>query len=230
MSNAKHHSRSFVVNRKGEEVPVNFDEITNRLDALCDIEPKLDEERCDTVIVTQKIAAGITKGMRTRDIDILAAETCAHLCSRETDYGKLAARICISSLQKDAPKTFYECMKLQYENIRPATGEPAPLIAKDIWEIVQANREILDSAISPELDFTYDYFGYCTLERSYLVRVADRIVETPQYMLMRVSLGIHKSDISAVIETYKLLSKKFFTHATPTMFNSGTPLPQMSSW
>ncbi len=145
------------------------------------------------------------------------------------DYAQLAARIAISNLHKNTNKSFSETMSEMYHYVNPRTNQKAPLISDEVYEVIQANAEFLNSHIIYNRDFNYDYFGFKTLERSYLLRINGKIVERPQHMLMRVSVGIHLNDLEAVIETYELMSKKFFTHATPTLFNAGTPKPQMSS-
>ena len=173
----------------------------------------------------------ITKiiGVKTTELDNLAAETAAYLSTVHPDYGVLAARIAISNLQKQTSSSFSETMKMEHEYVNPKTGKTSSLIADDVYQIIMENATTIDNAIKHERDFSYDYFGFKTLERSYLVRINNEIVERPQYMLMRVSNGIHKRNIEDAIKTYDLLSSKYFTHATPTLFNAGTPFPQMSS-
>lgn len=219
----------YVIKRDGTKQPVHFDKITQRIDLLIDIPPALDRENVDSVLVAQKVAQGVFPGVKTTELDNLAAETAAYMTTVHPDYSILAARIAISNLHKQTPNRFSEVIKLQYECVNQVTKEPTPLIAQDVYEIVMANAGRLDSAIDQEQDYSYDYFGFKTLERSYLVKVNDKIVERPQYMLMRVAVGIHKEDIDAAIETYQMLSQKLFTHATPTLFNAGTRNPQMSS-
>src|SRR5690606_22814183 len=168
-------------------------------------------------------------GVTTSELDNLAAEIAATMTTAHPDYAKLAARISVSNLHKNTKKTFSEVMTDLYTYINPRTGKKAPLIADDVYQVIMDNKEILDSTIIYNRDFGYDYFGFKTLERSYLLKLNGVIAERPQHMLMRVSVGIHLNDMDAVIETYELMSKKYFTHATPTLFNSGTPKPQMSS-
>ncbi len=176
-----------------------------------------------------KVIEGIYEGVTTSELDSLAAEVAASLTTRHPDYALLAARIAVSNLHKNTEKSFSETMTMLREYVNPRTGLKSPLIADDVHEIIQANAALLDSTLIYDRDFSYDYFGFKTLERSYLLRVNGAIAERPQHMLMRVSIGIHKEDIDSAIETYELMSKKYFTHATPTLFNSGTPKPQMSS-
>ena len=181
------------------------------------------------VMVAQKVTAGVYKGVTTSELDELAAETAASLTATHPDYAQLAARIAVSNLHKNTLKSFSETVKIMANHINPKNGQPAPLIAEDVAQIVEENSERLDSEIVYDRDFDYDYFGFKTLERSYLLRVNGRVVERPQHMLMRVSVGIHKNDVDAAIETYHLLSQRWFTHASPTLFNAGTPRPQLSS-
>ena len=168
-------------------------------------------------------------GVTTSELDNLAAEVAATMTTTHPDFAKLAARISISNLHKNTKKSFSETMADLYHYVNPRTGKPAGLIAEDVFQVIQENAEFLDATIIYNRDFNYDYFGFKTLERSYLLRLNGMIVERPQHMLMRVSVGIHLGDLESVVETYNLMSKKYFTHATPTLFNSGTPKPQMSS-
>jgi ribonucleoside-diphosphate reductase alpha chain len=168
-------------------------------------------------------------GVTTTILDNLAAETAASLTTNHPDYALLASRIAVSNLHKNTTKSFSKTIEELYNYIDPKTNQPAKLIADDVFEIVMANAQILDSTIIYDRDFGYDYFGFKTLERSYLLKINGKVAERPQHMLMRVAVGIHKEDINAAIETYNLMSERWFTHATPTLFNAGTPKPQMSS-
>lgn len=215
----------FVVKRDGNREPVMFDKITDRVKKLCYGLNDL----VDPVKVAMRVIEGLYDGVTTSELDNLAAETAASMTISHPDYAQLAARIAVSNLHKNTKKSFSETMTDMYHYVNPRTGTAAPLLADDVFEIIQKNAQVLDSTIIYNRDFNYDYFGFKTLERSYLLRINGKIVERPQHMLMRVSIGIHKEDIESVIETYELMSKKFFTHATPTLFNSGTPKPQMSS-
>ena len=167
--------------------------------------------------------------MTTSELDNLAAEIAATMTTTHPDYAKLAARISVSNLHKNTKKSFSETMTDLYLYVNPRTGKKAPLLSDEVHEIIQKNADKLDSSIIYNRDFGYDFFGFKTLERSYLLKLNCVIVERPQHMLMRVSIGIHLEDIEAALETYELMSKRYFTHATPTLFNSGTPKPQMSS-
>jgi ribonucleotide reductase alpha subunit len=181
---------------------VLFDKITARIEHLCELAPKLNPEFVDPVEVAQKVVSGVFPGVKTTELDNLAAETAAYMSTKHPDYGVLAARIAISNLHKQTSSSFSETMKMEHEYVNPKTNEPAPLIADDVLEIVKKNAEVLDKAIKYERDFDYDFFGFKTLERSYLPKLNGMIVERPQHMLMRVAIGIHKDDIPAAIETY----------------------------
>ncbi|MBW3518290.1 ribonucleoside-diphosphate reductase subunit alpha [Flavobacterium sp. NKUCC04_CG] len=215
----------FVVKRDGRREPVMFDKITDRIRILC---YELNE-LVDPVKVAMRVIEGLYDGVTTSELDNLAAETAASMTVSHPDYALLAARIAVSNLHKNTKKSFSETIVDMYKYINPRTNQESPLIADDVFEVIMKNAERLDSTIIYQRDFNYDFFGFKTLERSYLLKIDGKIVERPQHMLMRVSVGIHLDDIDSVIETYELMSKKFFTHATPTLFNSGTPKPQMSS-
>lgn len=215
-----------VVKRDGRRETVRFDKITARIEKLC---YGLDINFINPVDIAMKVISGIYDGVTTIELDNLAAETAASLTTKHPDYAVLAARIAISNLHKVTSKSFSSTMKRLYTYVDPKTGENASLIAKDVYGIIKQHAALLDSSIIYDRDFSYDYFGFKTLERSYLMKLDGKIVERPQHMLMRVAIGIHKEDIDAAIETYNLLSEKWFTHATPTLFNAGTPKPQLSS-
>jgi ribonucleoside-diphosphate reductase alpha chain len=176
-----------------------------------------------------KVIEGIYEGVNTQELDNLAAEIAASLTTIHPDYALLASRIAISNLHKSTNKSFSKTIEALYRYIDPKTGKNAPLIADDVYDIIMKNALLLDSTIIYDRDFGYDYFGFKTLERSYLLKINGQVVERPQHMLMRVSVGIHKDDIEKVIDSYNLMSERWFTHATPTLFNAGTPKPQMSS-
>ncbi len=216
----------FVIKRDGRRESVKFDKITARIDKLC---YGLNMQYIETIDIAKKVIDGIYDGVTTQELDNLAAETAASMTTRHPDYATLAARIAISNLHKTTSKSFSNTMKRLYTYIDSKTGENASLISTEVYGIIKKNAALLDSSIIYDRDFSYDYFGFKTLERSYLMRLDGKIVERPQHMLMRVAVGIHKEDIEAAIETYNLLSEKWFTHATPTLFNAGTPKPQLSS-
>jgi len=215
----------YVLKRDGRREAVKFDKITARIQKLS---YGLDDH-VETIHVAKKVIEGLHEGITTSELDNLAAETAASMTTTHPDYAILAARIAVSNLQKNTKKSFSETIDDFYNYINPKTGEPSPLISDDVYQVVQKHKDLLNSTIIYDRDFSYDYFGFKTLERSYLLRLNGEVKERPQHMLMRVSLGIHKEDVEKAIETYHLMSEKWFTHATPTLFNSGTPKPQMSS-
>ncbi|MEM9830814.1 MAG: ribonucleoside-diphosphate reductase subunit alpha [Bacteroidota bacterium] len=215
-----------VIKRDGRRESVKFDKITARIEKLC---YNLDTNYVSAVEVAKKVISGIYDGVTTVELDNLAAETAATLTVKHPDYAVLAARIAISNLHKVTSKSFSNTMKRLYSYVDPKTGEHAPLISKETYSIIKKHAAQLDSTIIYSRDYSYDFFGFKTLERSYLIRLDGKVVERPQHMLMRVAVGIHGEDIEAAVETYNLLSEKWFTHATPTLFNAGTPKPQLSS-
>ena len=215
----------YVLKRDGRSEPVQFDKITARIKKLCyGLHKAVDPAR-----VAMRVIEGVYDGVTTIELDNLAAEVAATNAVTHPDYAQLASRIAVSNLHKTTKKSFTETMRDLHDYIDPITGENASLIAEDVWEIIQKNAELLDSSILYDRDFSYDFFGFKTLERSYLLRIDGEIAERPQQMLMRVAVGMHKDDMDSVIETYNMMSEGWFTHATPTLFNAGTPKPQMSS-
>lgn len=215
----------YVVKRDGRKEAVKFDKITARVIKMCyGLDPMVSPEA-----VAIKVIEGLYDGVSTTDLDNLAAEVAAAKTTEHPDYALLASRIAVSNLHKETKKSFSEVMTDLYEYLDPKTGQNAALLSEEVYQIVINHRELLDSSIIYDRDFRYDYFGFKTLTRSYLMKLEGEIAERPQHMLMRVSLGIHKNDIKSAITTYNLMSEGWFTHATPTLFNSGTPKPQMSS-
>jgi len=215
----------YVVKRDGRKESVKFDKITARIVKMCyGLDPLVSPE-----VVAMKVIEGLFDGVSTTELDNLAAEVAAAKTIDHPDYALLASRIAVSNLHKETKKTFSEVMHDMYHYVDNKTNEPASLLADDVYQIIMDNKEVLDSSIIYDRDFRYDYFGFKTLTRSYLMRLYGKIVERPQQMLMRVAIGIHKDDIQSAIKTYNLMSEGWFTHATPTLFNSGTPKPQMSS-
>jgi ribonucleoside-diphosphate reductase alpha chain len=214
-----------VLKRNGKKETVKFDKITARIQKLSYGLSSL----VDVIEVTKKVIEGIYDGVTTSELDNLAAETAASLTTKHPDYALLASRIAVSNLHKNTEKSFSETMHRLHDYTDSATGRKMPLLADDVMEIIDANAELLDSSIIYDRDFGFDYFGFKTLEKSYLLRIDGVIAERPQHMYMRVSIGIHKDDIENAIKTYNLMSERWFTHATPTLFNAGTPKPQMSS-
>ncbi|MFL2597732.1 MAG: ribonucleoside-diphosphate reductase subunit alpha [Flavobacteriaceae bacterium] len=215
----------FVAKRDGRKEPIMFDKITARIRKLnYGLNPLVDPVR-----VAMRVIEGLYDGVTTSELDNLAAEIAATMTTTHPDYAKLAARISVSNLHKNTKKSFSETMEDLYTYVNPRTGKKAPLLSDEVYNIIKKNADKLDSSIIYNRDFGYDFFGFKTLERSYLLKLNGQIVERPQHMLMRVSIGIHLNDIESALETYELMSKRYFTHATPTLFNSGTPKPQMSS-
>jgi ribonucleoside-diphosphate reductase alpha chain len=215
-----------VIKRDGRRESVRFDKITARIENLC---YELDPKFIQPIEVAKKVIDGLYDGVTTSELDNLAAEICASLTVRHPDYAILGARIAISNLHKTTSQSFSNTMKRLYTYVNPKTGSNAQLIDTEVYGIIKKNAAHLDEVIDYKRDFGYDYFGFKTLEKSYLIRLDGKVVERPQHMLMRVAVGIHKEDIPSVIETYNLLSERWFTHATPTLFNAGTPKPQLSS-
>lgn len=215
-----------VLKRDGHRESVKFDKITARIEKLC---YGLDPKFVNPVELAMKVINGLYDGVSTQELDNLAAEIAATMTTKHPDFAKLAARIAVSNLHKVTSKSFSNTMKRLYTYVDPKTGENAPLISKETWKVIKEHAAELDEAIIYDRDFGYDYFGFKTLERSYLMKADGKVIERPQHLLMRVAVGIHGEDVPAAIETYNLLSEKWFTHATPTLFNAGTPKPQLSS-
>jgi ribonucleoside-diphosphate reductase alpha chain len=215
----------YVVKRDGRKEAVKFDKITARIKKLCyGLNPLVAPEK-----VAMKVIEGLFDGVTTSELDNLAAEVAATNTITHPDYALLASRIAVSNLHKNTKKSFSDTVTDLYEYIDPKTNEKAPLISDEVYKIVKKNADVLDSTIIYDRDFRYDFFGFKTLERSYLLKLNGQVAERPQQMIMRVAVGIHKDDLDAAIETYNYMSEGWFTHATPTLFNSGTPKPQMSS-
>ncbi len=216
----------FVIKRDGRKQEVKFDKVTARIQKLC---YGLDPVHVDPIVVAVKVIEGIYDGVTTSELDNLAAEVAATMTTQHPDYALLASRIAISNLHKNTNKSFSRTIYELYHYVDSKTNRKASLIAEEVYAVVQKHAEVLDATLIYDRDFGYDYFGFKTLERSYLLKMHGKVMERPQHMLMRVALGIHQDDIRAAIETYHLMSERWFTHATPTLFNAGTPNPQMSS-
>jgi len=218
-----------VVKRDGSTQPASFELVKERLDSLT---WGLATDFLDTIFITKKVMEGVYDGVTVTDLDLLAAETCAYVSQRHPDYSKLAARVAVANMHKVADAngcdTFSNTITRLFQ-FKDAQGRDAALISKHVYEFVVENREVLDAMVDLKRDYDYDYFGFKTLERAYLLKIDGIHAERPQYMLMRVACGIHCGDIERVRETYDMLSNRYFTHATPTLFNAGTPEPQMSS-
>ena len=214
-----------VIKRNGKKETIKFDKVTARIEKLSySLSPLV-----NAIDVAKKVIEGIYDGVPTTELDNLAAETAASLATKHPDYAILASRIAVSNLHKNTIKSFSETMRKMYLYVDKSNGKKSPLLADDVWQVIEENAEVLDSTIIYDRDFGFDYFGFKTLEKAYLLKIDGKIVERPQHMFMRVAVGIHKADIDSVIKTYNLLSERWFTHATPTLFNAGTPKAQMSS-
>lgn len=215
-----------VKKRDGSLEEMRYDKITKRISALCH---DLNLEYIDPTYVTLKVTQGIYDGITTTELDNLAAETAASMVTTHPDYAKLSGRLAVSNLHKTTPKKFSQCIKELHSFIEPKTSKESSLISDEVYEFVMENKETIDSAIHQDRDLDFDFFGFKTLERSYLLKIGDRVVERPQYMYMRVAVGICNGDIDMALRIYNDLSQHFYTHATPTLFNAGTIRPQMSS-
>src|SRR4029078_3431455 len=214
-----------VIKRNGKKETIKFDKVTARIEKLSySLSPLV-----NVIDVAKKVIEGIYDGVPTTELDNLAAETAASLATKHPDYALLASRIAVSNLHKNTIKSFSETMRNLYNYVDNGTGKRMPLLADDVMAVIEEHAELIDSSIIYDRDFGFDYFGFKTLEKSYLFRINGKIAERPQHMYMRVAIGIHKNDIQSAIATYHLMSERKFTHATPTLFNAGTPKPQMSS-
>ncbi|KRY32764.1 Ribonucleoside-diphosphate reductase large subunit [Trichinella spiralis] len=210
----------------GRREAVHFDKITSRIKKLC---YGLNMEHIEPILISQKVIAGLYQGVTTVELDNLAAEISATMTTKHPDYATLAARIAVSNLHKETKKVFSDVIDDLYQWINPNTNKHSPMISPKVHQIIQANSQRLNSTIVYDRDFSYSYFGFKTLEKSYLLKINGKVAERPQHLLMRVAIGIHEDDIDAAIETYNLMSEKWFTHASPTLFNAGTCRPQLSS-
>jgi len=224
MVKEKLKSKMCVIKRDGRSEPVHFDKITSRIQKLC---YGLNMDFIDPPAITFKVISGLYGGVTTVELDNLAAEIAATMTTKHPDYATLAARIAVANLHKETKKAFSDVMFDLYN--MNTKGKQTPMISEEHMKIIQDNAEKLNSAVIYDRDFNYQYFGFKTLERSYLLKIDGKVVERPQHMLMRVSVGIHGTDIDSAIETYDLLSQKLFTHASPTLFNAATRRPQLSS-
>ena len=212
-----------VIKRNGTRESVSFDKVIKRLRTLCG-----GLEIVDPIAIAQKVCANIYNGVHTSELDELAAELCTSMSTENPEFGILASRIIISNNHKNTSPSFSETMYILYHN-KDVHGEPSYLIADDIYEIIMKNKSKLNSVIDYTRDYNFDYFAFKTLEKAYLFRVGKKIIERIQHMFMRVSIGIHSNNINKAIESYHYMSQKYFTHATPTLYHSGTPRPQLSS-
>lgn len=215
-----------VIKRDGSKEPVRFEKVSNRIRKMT---YGLNQDLVDPVGISQKVIAGIYDGISTQELDTLAAETAASMIPKHPDHSILASRIAVSRLHKTTKKKFSDTIDALYNYIDPVTNKPAGMISEKTYQVVMENKNKLDSAVLHERDFNFEYFGFKTLERSYLLKINGEVAETPQHMYMRVAAGIWGDDMKNVIKTYELLSNHMMTHATPTLFNSGTRKPQLSS-
>jgi ribonucleoside-diphosphate reductase alpha chain len=215
-----------VVKRDGTREYVKFEKISSRIKKQT---YGLNEDYVDYFEVSKKVIAGLYDGVTTEELDRLAAETSASLVTNHPDYSTLAARIAISSLYKRVDKRFTATADKLYHYINPKTGEKAGMISDNVYKVIVKNGKELDAMVVHDRDFNFDYFGFKTLEKSYLLKMFGEVAETPQHLYMRVAVGIWLDDLEMVQKTYDMLSQGLFTHATPTLFNAGTKRPQLSS-
>lgn len=215
-----------VKKRDGSLEEMRYDKITRRISVFCS---DLNMEYIDPTYVTLKVTQGIYDGISTKELDVLAAETAASMTTVHPDYAKLAGRLAVSNLHKTTPKKFSQSIKELYSFVEPKTGKESSLISDDVYRFVMDNKDVIDGAIDLQRDFSFEYFGFKTLERSYLLKIGEKVVERPQYLYMRVAVGICNGDLDMALRIYDDLSQHFYTHATPTLFNAGTRRPQMSS-
>ena len=215
----------YVFKRDGRKEDVRFDKITARIKNLCH---GLDMDFVDPVAVTFKVNQGIFSGVTTRKLDELAAQTCAYMSTNHPDYSILAARICLSNLHKETESDFLVLVEKLRGYVHPLTTEPAPLVSTEVVDVARKHSVRIQAALDSSME-SYDFFAFKTLEKSYLLKMHGKVAERPHQLLMRVSIGIHGDDIENILRTYRMMSEKKFTMATPTLFNSGTPCPQMSS-
>ena len=215
-----------VIKRNGKKEPVMLDKIVDRITQQT---YKLDQKWVIPFDVAQKVIAGVAPNIKTSVLDRLAMETAASLATKHPDYSILAARLAITTLHKETKKSFSETVSDLYNYIDPRTNRLSPIVSDSFQNIVNEHKGRLDSAIVHSRDHNFDYFGFKTLEKSYLLKLNGVVAERPQYMYMRTAIQIWGNNIDKVIETYNYLSEGYYTHATPTLFNSGTGRPQLSS-
>ena len=217
----------YVLKRNGEREEVRFDAILERISSLAN---GLDMKFIDPAEIAQRVVDGMYDDIKTTDLDELAAQVCASMATAHSDFARLAARIAISNLHKETDPSFAVTVKKLHAYVEPRTGLHAPFVSDEMLELVSLYGDRIDNEVEHDRDYEmFDYFGIKTLGKGYLMSFGNQPVERPQHMFMRVALGIHGEDLDAAFETYNYLSQKDFTHATPTLFNAGTPLPQMSS-
>ena len=226
MSHSTTKPTMYVIKRNQTHERVNFDKILTRIEKLC---YSLNTDYVDPVTISKKVIEGLYTGVSTSELDNLASETCAALSSTHPDYGKLAARIFVSNLHKQTDKLFSDVVSKLYHHVHPITQKSMPLVSEKLYQDMMKNRELINSAVIYNRDYTFSYFGLKTLEKAYLLRINDIVVERPQHLFMRVSIALHEENIEKIIETYNALSMRYFIHATPTLFNAGTMRAGLSS-
>ena len=214
-----------ILKRNGFKEPVKLEKISSRIKKLT----YGLNERVDPDVVSTKVVSGLYDGVSSTELDQLSAETAASMVTVHPDFGKLAARIAITALYKDVEKDFSIIAKKLYDYINPKTGDKAGMISDEVYDVIQKYSEQLDGMIVHDRDFNFDYFGFMTLRKSYLLKINDMPAETPQHLYMRVAVGIWRDNLEMVQKTYDMLSQGLFTHATPTLFNASTNRPQLSS-
>jgi ribonucleoside-diphosphate reductase alpha chain len=214
-----------IIKRNGGREPLKLEKISSRIKKLT----YGLNERVDPDIVSTKVVSGLYDGVSSTELDQLSAETAASMVTVHPDFGKLAARIAITALYKNVEKDFSVIAKKLYEYINPKTGEKAGMISDEVYDVIQKYSQELDAMIVHDRDFNFDYFGFMTLRKSYLLKINGEAAETPQHLYMRVAVGIWRDNLEMVQKTYDMLSQGLFTHATPTLFNASTNRPQLSS-
>ena len=214
-----------ILKRNGTKEPLKLEKIGSRIKKLT----YSLHDMVDPDLVSTKVVSGLYDGVSSTELDQLSAETSASMITTHPDYGKLAARIAITALYKDVPKDFSKVATTLHEYINPKTGEKSGMISDEVYSVIQNHADELDAMIVHDRDFNFDYFGFMTLKKSYLLKVDGKAAETPQHLYMRVAVGIWRNNLEMVQKTYDMLSQGLFTHATPTLFNAGTNRPQLSS-
>lgn len=216
----------YVKKRRGRTELVDYNKITARIKRLC---WGLDMEYIDLASIVMKVIQGLYSGVTTWELDNLASETCAVMSTDHPDYGTLAARIFVSNLHKETDKDFSTVVEKLYRHIHPVTKDWMPLVSEEFYNNVMANKDAIDAAIIYDRDFSFSYFGLKTLEKAYLLKINNKVVERPQHLLMRVAVALHGQNLERIVETYEAMSRKYFIHATPTLFNAGTMRAGLSS-
>ncbi len=220
-----------VIKRNGSRETVCFDKITQRLKTLCGplCGAEIDTHHVNITELVISVIGGMTNQISTEELDVFSAQIAASKTTHHPDYARLAGRIMVSNLQKQTAGSFSDTIEQLYAYRDPVTNASSPRINERLYAVVREHKERLNAAIDYERDFLFEYFGYMTLAKSYLMKLDGKIVERPQHMYMRVALGIHYEDIEAVLDTYHAMSQHYFIHATPTLYNAGTTFPQLSS-